>query len=219
MADCVPARQCVRSYLIENRLHARSISSPLPQAPRSDCRPARLLPLMKASRHLSRLRCNVVGGRCVRAGRLRKVLAPRWAVCRVQDYSRWMELAKMQIHRCGPPGVMAMLQDASASDVIAAVSAVSAGEAVCPPRAFAPYYSVACSNVCRNAPRRLASLNLILLCANKQLVTLRRKGLHKQRNRFSLDLSEFTVRSHPQHPVNKWTPAAEARLWKHPRLR
>jgi two-component system, NarL family, nitrate/nitrite response regulator NarL len=85
-----------------------------------------------------------------------------------------------------------LLQDASASDVVAAVRAVFRGEAVCPPQ------------LCSALFRFVAATEMPLLSTSKpdltlrqqQLVTLVAKGLTNKEIASHLNLSEFTVRNH-----------------------
>jgi two-component system nitrate/nitrite response regulator NarL len=88
-----------------------------------------------------------------------------------------------------------LLADASASDVVAAVRAVSRGEAVCPPQL--------CSALFRFVARTAKELTLQnatakpdLTLRQQQLVTLVAKGLTNKEIASHLNLSEFTVRNH-----------------------
>jgi DNA-binding NarL/FixJ family response regulator len=88
-----------------------------------------------------------------------------------------------------------LLPDASASDVVAAVRAVSRGEAVCPPQL--------CSALFRFVARTAKELTLQnatakpdLTLRQQQLVTLVAKGLTNKEIASHLNLSEFTVRNH-----------------------
>jgi two-component system nitrate/nitrite response regulator NarL len=88
-----------------------------------------------------------------------------------------------------------LLPDASASDVVAAVRAVSRGEAVCPPQL--------CSTLFRFVAQTAKELTLQnstakpdLTLRQQQLVTLVAKGLTNKEIASHLNLSEFTVRNH-----------------------
>ena len=88
-----------------------------------------------------------------------------------------------------------LLPDASASDVVAAVRAVSRGEAVCPPQL--------CSTLFRFVAQAAKELTLQnstakpdLTLRQQQLVTLVAKGLTNKEIASHLNLSEFTVRNH-----------------------
>ena len=93
-------------------------------------------------------------------------------------------------------GVMGyLLQDASASDVVATVRAVHRGEAVCPPRL--------CSALFRLVAQMSTEMSLSdsppkpdLTLRQQQLVTLVAKGLTNKEIASCLNLSEFTVRNH-----------------------
>jgi len=93
-------------------------------------------------------------------------------------------------------GVMGyLLQDASASDVVAAVRAAFRGEAVCPPQL--------CSALFRSVPEMAREMSLQnstsrpdLTLRQQQLVALVAKGLTNKEIASHLNLSEFTVRNH-----------------------
>src|SRR5712692_4800220 len=95
--------------------------------------------------------------------------------------------------RAGVTGYL--LQDASASDVVAAVRAVFRGEAVCPPQL--------CLSLFRYVTR-MARVMLVqsstsrpdLTLRQQQLVGLVAKGLTNKEIASRLNLSEFTVRNH-----------------------
>jgi DNA-binding NarL/FixJ family response regulator len=88
-----------------------------------------------------------------------------------------------------------LLQDASASDVVAAVRAVSRGEAVCPPQLCCVLFRLVVQ-VCAEThlPESLPKPDLTL--RQQQLVTLVAKGLTNKEIASQLNLSEFTVRNH-----------------------
>ena len=95
--------------------------------------------------------------------------------------------------RAGVTGYL--LKDASASDVVFAVRAVSRGEAVCPPQL--------CSTLCRfvaQMPREACTQGIPsrpdLTLRQQQLVALIAKGLTNKEIASRLNLSEFTVRNH-----------------------
>ena len=95
--------------------------------------------------------------------------------------------------RCGIAGYL--LQDASASDVVAAVRSVHHGEAVCPPQLCSALFRLVAhaiegSPVKRSAPRPDLTLR------QQQLVALVAKGLTNKEIASHLNLSEFTVRNH-----------------------
>jgi two-component system nitrate/nitrite response regulator NarL len=95
--------------------------------------------------------------------------------------------------RSGATGYL--LQDASSSDVVAAVRAVFRGEAVCSPQL--------CSALFRFAVQRARQTHLQnstsrpdLTLRQQQLVTLVARGLTNKEIASHLNLSEFTVRNH-----------------------
>lgn len=95
--------------------------------------------------------------------------------------------------RCGIDGYM--LQDASASDVLAAVRAVSRGEAVCPSRLCAALFRFV-AQVSKELPLQSPGSKLDLTLRQQQLVNLVAQGLTNKEIATRLNLSEFTVRNH-----------------------
>jgi two-component system NarL family response regulator len=88
-----------------------------------------------------------------------------------------------------------LLQDASASDVLAAVRAVFRGEAVCPPQlCFALFRFVA--QMVTELPVQNSTPKPDLTLRQQQLVSLVAKGLTNKEIASHLNLSEFTVRNH-----------------------
>jgi len=88
-----------------------------------------------------------------------------------------------------------LLQDASASDVVAAVRAVVRGEAVCPPRLCSVLFRCV-SQTPGEMPLRNSASKPDLTLRQQQLVTLVAKGLTNKEIASQLNLSEFTVRNH-----------------------
>jgi two-component system nitrate/nitrite response regulator NarL len=88
-----------------------------------------------------------------------------------------------------------LLQDASASDVVAAVRAVFRGEAVCPPQLCSSLFHFV-AQMARETPVQNAPPKPDLTLRQQQLVTLVAKGLTNKEIASHLNLSEFTVRNH-----------------------
>jgi two-component system nitrate/nitrite response regulator NarL len=88
-----------------------------------------------------------------------------------------------------------LLQDASASEVVAAVRAVSRGEAVCPPQLCSMLFRFV-AQIARETPVHNATPRPNLTLRQQQLVTLVAKGLTNKEIASHLNLSEFTVRNH-----------------------
>lgn len=88
-----------------------------------------------------------------------------------------------------------LLKDASASDVVATVRAVSRGEAVCPPQlCFNLFRFVA--QMAREMPVQSSTSRPDLTLRQQQLVALVAKGLTNKEIASHLNLSEFTVKNH-----------------------
>jgi two-component system nitrate/nitrite response regulator NarL len=86
-----------------------------------------------------------------------------------------------------------LLQDASASDVVAAVRAVFRGEAVCPPQLCCALFRFVAAT---EMPLQNSASKPDLTLRQQQLVTLVAKGLTNKEIASQLNLSEFTVRNH-----------------------
>jgi two-component system nitrate/nitrite response regulator NarL len=88
-----------------------------------------------------------------------------------------------------------LLQDASASDVVAAVRAVHRGEAVCPPQLCSSLFRFV-ANLVEGRRVELPASRLDLTLRQQQLVALVAKGFTNKEIASHLKLSEFTVRNH-----------------------
>jgi two-component system, NarL family, nitrate/nitrite response regulator NarL len=88
-----------------------------------------------------------------------------------------------------------LLQDASASDVVAAVRAVFRGEAVCPPQLCSTLFRFV-ARVSREMTSQSTPSKPDLTLRQQQLVSLVAKGLTNKEIASHLNLSEFTVRNH-----------------------
>jgi DNA-binding NarL/FixJ family response regulator len=95
--------------------------------------------------------------------------------------------------RAGVTGYL--LQDASASDVVAAVRAVYRGEAVCPPQLCSTLFRFVAQMGLETPVPTVASKPDLTL-RQQQLVALVAKGLTNKEIASRLNLSEFTVRNH-----------------------
>ena len=87
-----------------------------------------------------------------------------------------------------------LLKDASASDVIAAVRAISNGQAICPPQLCASLFECVAHAPHQGAGTRQPHGELTL--RQRQIVNLVAKGLTNKEIAAQLHLSEFTVRNH-----------------------
>jgi two-component system nitrate/nitrite response regulator NarL len=88
-----------------------------------------------------------------------------------------------------------LLQDASASDLVAAVRAVFRGEAVCPPQLCSTLFRFFAQMV-REMPVQSATSKPSLTLRQQRLIALVAKGLTNKEIASHLNLSEFTVRNH-----------------------
>lgn len=101
-----------------------------------------------------------------------------------------------------------LLQDASASDVVAAVRSVGRGEAVCPPLLCASLHSFV-AHLTTETRVKHKNLKPDLTLRQQQLIALVAKGLTNKEIASRLNLSAFTVRNHI-HRILKQV-AAESR--------
>ena len=89
-----------------------------------------------------------------------------------------------------------LLNDASASDVVAAVRAAARGEAVCPPRLCLALFR-AVARLARERPLQIKQRSLPgLTIRQQQLISLVAKGLTNKEIALRLNLSEFTIKNH-----------------------
>ncbi len=195
MTGCVPSSSIRAFLLIENRLlrealvrlfHKRSDLDVVGQASPTDETPLGML----------ESQCNVLVGDSFLPGQLQEGFAAKGKIfdsCKIILVG--MEPDEEQFVASVRFGVTGyLLQDASASDVVAAVRAVFRGEAVCPPQL--------CSVLFRFVAQMSTKIPLDsppkpdLTLRQQQLVTLVAKGLTNKEIASHLNLSEFTVRNH-----------------------
>jgi len=96
--------------------------------------------------------------------------------------------------KCGVSGYL--LNDASASDVIAAIRAAARGEAVCPPQLCRALFRMV-AHTAREAPppTKMASVRSLTI-RQRQLVSLVAKGFTNKEIAAQLNLSEYTIKNH-----------------------
>ena len=93
-------------------------------------------------------------------------------------------------------GVMGyLLKDASASDLVAGVRAVSRGEAVCPPQLCSALFRFV-AHMIEEIPVKRSAPRPDLTMRQQQLMALVARGLTNKEIASQLNLSEFTVRNH-----------------------
>jgi two-component system NarL family response regulator len=196
MTDCVPSSSIRAFLLIENRLlrealvrlfHKRSDLDVVGQA----------FPTDEMPQGVFDSKCNVLVGDSFLPGHLQGSFAAKGSLpdgCRIILVG--MEPDEEQFIAAVRSGVTGyLLQDASASDVIATVRAVYRGEAVCPPQlCFVLFRLVAQMSAEMPLPYSPPKPDLTL--RQQQLVTLVAKGLTNKEIASHLNLSEFTVRNH-----------------------
>jgi DNA-binding NarL/FixJ family response regulator len=196
MSDGIPSSSIRAHLLIENRLlrealvrlfRKRSDLLVVGQASSTD----------EAALGILETQCNVLVGDAFLASRLQAGFTAKGGMsagCKIILVG--MEPGEEQFITAVRSGVMGyLLQDASASDVVAAVRAVYRGEAVCPPQL--------CSVLFRFVAQTTEEMLLAdsasrpdLTLRQQQLVSLVAKGLTNKEIASQLNLSEFTVRNH-----------------------
>ena len=196
MTDCVPSSSIRAFLLIENRLLREALVRLFRK--RADlevvgqCSPTDELPI-----DVFESQCNVLVGdsflpnNLLGNGAAKSGLREGYKIILVG-----MEPDEEQFLDAVRSGVIGyLLQDASASDVIAAVRAAFRGEAICPPQL--------CSVLFRFVAQSSTEISLQdsppkpdLTLRQQQLVTLVAKGMTNKEIAAQLNLSEFTVRNH-----------------------
>lgn len=106
----------------------------------------------------------------------------------------------LQAVKAGAKGIL--LEDASASDVTAAVRAVVSGQAVCPPSLCAFLFDLV-AHPSRNLPSARLRLRLGLTRREQQLVPLIARGYTNKEIATQLCLSEQTVKNHIHRMLQK----------------
>jgi len=207
MSDSVPGSSIRVLLFIENRLLREALVRLFRKRPDfvvvGQTSPADEMPL-----GILQTPCDVLVGDAFLAVRLRAGFAAKWGMLsRRKIILVGMEPGEEQFIAAVRSGVTGyLLQDASASDVVAAVRAVFRGEAVCPPQL--------CSVLFRFVAQMFTEMSLPdspskpdLTLRQQQLVTLVAKGLTNKEIASQLNLSEFTVRNHI-HNILKQVDAA-----------
>jgi two-component system, NarL family, nitrate/nitrite response regulator NarL len=196
MTDCVPILPIRALLLIENRLlrealvrlfRKRSDLEVVGQASPTDQTPLGILDTQ----------CQVLVGDAFFADRLQEGFAAKGGLpagCKIILIG--MESGEEQFIAAVRSGVSGYLrQDASASDVVAAVRAVYRGEAVCPPQLCSVLFRFVAQMTTEMPPQDAPSIPDLTI-RQQQLVTLVAKGLTNKEIASQLKLSEFTVRNH-----------------------
>jgi two-component system response regulator DegU len=196
MTDCVPSSSIRAFLLIENRLlrealvrlfRKRSDLDVVGQASPSDESPFGIF----------ESECNILVGDSFFPARLPGSFAAKGGMpdgCKIILVG--MESGEEQFIAAVRSGVAGyLLQDASASDVLAAVRAVFRGEAVCPRQLCSVLFRLV-AQMSEEMPLQDSPPKPDLTLRQQQLVTLVAKGLTNKEIASQLNLSEFTVRNH-----------------------
>jgi DNA-binding NarL/FixJ family response regulator len=194
MNDCVPSSSIRAFLMIENRLLREALVRLFRK--RSDLivvgqtSPADETPLDSLETE-----CNVLVSDSLLPGRLPAYLAANGGTpAGLKIILIGMQPDEEQFMAAVRSGVTGyLLQDASASDVVAAVRAVFRGEAVCPPHLCSALFRFVAAT---EMPLQNSTSKPDLTLRQQQLVTLVAKGLTNKEIASQLNLSEFTVRNH-----------------------
>jgi DNA-binding NarL/FixJ family response regulator len=196
MTDCVPSLPIRAFLLIENRLLREALVRLFRK--RSDLDVVgEASPTDETPLGIFESRCNVLVGDSFLPGRLPGSFAAKDAMpagCRIILLG--MESREEQFIAAVRFGVTGyLLQDASASDVVAAVRAVYRGEAICPRQLCSVLFRLV-AQMPVEMPLSDSPPKPDLTLRQQQLVTLVAKGLTNKEIASHLNLSEFTVRNH-----------------------
>ena len=195
MTDCVPSSSIRTLLLIENRLMREALARLFRKRPDLIV-VGQTSPADETLLGVLETQCNVLVGDAFLAGRLRAGFASKVARAGCKIILVGMELGEEQFIAAVRSGVTGyLLQDACASDVIAAVRAVFRGEAVCPPQLCSVLFRFV-AQMSTEVPLPDSPPKRDLTLRQQQLVTLVAKGLTNKEIASHLNLSEFTVRNH-----------------------
>jgi DNA-binding NarL/FixJ family response regulator len=111
-----------------------------------------------------------------------------------------IETSFLKAIRAGATGYL--LRDASAMEVIAAIRAVSQGEAVCPPRLCMTLFKIAARPE-SSVPTIRVRMNLGLTRRQQELVPLIARGYTNKEIASRLNLSEQTIKNHIHRMLRK----------------
>jgi DNA-binding NarL/FixJ family response regulator len=196
MTDCVPSSLIRAFLLIENRLLREALVRLFRK--RSDLIVVgQTSPTDESLLGVLETECNVLVGDSFVPDRLPAILAANnGALAGFRIIIIGMEPDEEQFLSAVRSGVMGyLLQDACASDVVAAVRAVFRGEAVCPPQLCSVLFR-SFAEMAREMTLHNSTSRPDLTLRQQQLVTLVAKGLTNKEIASRLNLSEFTVRNH-----------------------
>ena len=196
MTDCVPSSSIRAFLLIENRLLREALVRLFRK--RSDLEiVGQASPTDETPLDTIESRCNVLVGDSFLAGRFLASSSAKGGMlysCKIILVG--MEPDEEQFIASVRSGVTGyLLQDASASDVVAAVRAVFRGEAVCSPQLCSMLFRFV-AQMSTEMPLSDSPPKPDLTLRQQQLVTLVAKGLTNKEIASHLNLSEFTVRNH-----------------------
>jgi two-component system, NarL family, nitrate/nitrite response regulator NarL len=196
MNDCVPALSVRAFLMIENRLLREALVRLFRKRPDLMV-VAQASPTDETPLGLVETQCNVLVGDSLVSSRLPAGFSAKGGMpAGIKIILIGMEPDEEQFMaavRSGATGYL--LQDASASDVVAAVRAVFRGEAVCPPQLVSTLFRFV-AQMARETPFNNSASKPDLTLRQQQLVTLVAKGLTNKEIASRLNLSEFTVRNH-----------------------
>ena len=196
MTDGVPSSSIRALLLIENRLLREALVRLFRK--RSDLVVVgQTSPACETPLAILETQCHVLVGDAFLAGRLQAGFTAKGGMpagCKVILVG--MGPGEEQFIAAVRSGVTGyLLQDASASDVVAAVRAVFRGEAVCPPQLCSALFRFV-AQMTSEMPVTDATPKPDLTLRQQQLVSLVAKGLTNKEIASHLNLSEFTVRNH-----------------------
>jgi DNA-binding NarL/FixJ family response regulator len=196
VSECIPVISSIRVFLaIESRFLRESLVRLFRK--RADFTVVgQTSPTEKGGLEIGNSECDVlVGDRFVSA------LLPDWSLTQDAANSRakviliGMDCDEQQFLGAVRSGINGyLLQDASASEVVAAARAVARGESICPPQLCTALFRLVVQYAKQPPPNPPTKPDLTL--RQRQLVALMAKGLTNKEIAAQLSISEFTVRNH-----------------------
>jgi two-component system nitrate/nitrite response regulator NarL len=196
MSDSVPAFSVRAFLMIENRLLREALVRLFRKRPDLDV-VGQTSPADETPLGILETECNVLVGDSLLVSRFPADFSVKGRMpAGVKIILIGMEPDEEQFMAAVRSGVTGyLLQDASASDVVAAVRAVFRGEAVCPPQLVSTLFRFV-AQMAREMPFNNSTSKPDLTLRQQQLVSLVAKGLTNKEIASHLNLSEFTVRNH-----------------------
>jgi two-component system, NarL family, nitrate/nitrite response regulator NarL len=196
VSECTPITSAIRVFLaIENRFLRESLLRLFRKRP-DFVVVGHASPMEKEAVEMGGSECDVLVG-----DSFVSVLLPEWSLTKDAANFRasviliGMDCDEQQFLAAVRSGINGyLLQDASASEVVAGARAVARGESICPPQLCTVLFRAVAQSAKQPLQNPPAKPDLTL--RQQQLVALMAKGLTNKEIAAQLNISEFTVRNH-----------------------